>query len=139
MENRTHYLVDIFQSQEDDGRLIVVEANKNPVPFEIKRIFWIRDIKKGATRGEHASKKTKQILIAINGECDIEVDTGKEKKTYHLADPTKGVYVDEMIWRVVKNSSDDCIVMAICNHEYELDNDSYGRYEEFLDALERGE
>lgn len=139
MVNREHYFVDIFQNQEEDGRLIVIEANKMPIPFEIKRVFWIRDIKKGAQRGEHASKKTKQVLVAINGECDVEVDDGLQNKIYHLDNPAIGLYIDEMIWRVVKNSSEDCVVMAVCNHEYEPGNDSYNDYNEYIEALKRGE
>lgn len=139
MANREHYLVDIFQSQEDDGRLIVVEANKKPIPFDIKRIFWVRDVIAGAERGQHATKVTKLILVPVHGECDVEVDTGSEKKTYHMDDPTKGLYIDEMIWRTMKNFTPDCVMMAICDHPYAPGNETYEVYDEFLEALKRGE
>lgn len=139
MSDRKHFLVDIFQSQEDDGRLIVVEANSKNIPFDIKRIFWVRDVISGAERGQHATKVTKLVLVPVHGECDVEVDTGLEKKTYHMDDPTKGLYIDEMIWRTMKNFTSDCVMMAICDHPYAGKDETYEDYAEFLKALERGE
>ncbi|MCR5597887.1 MAG: WxcM-like domain-containing protein, partial [Lachnospiraceae bacterium] len=43
---------------EAHGRLVVVEENTDVIPFDIKRIFWVRDVLPGASRGDHATKKT---------------------------------------------------------------------------------
>lgn len=137
MKDRKSYLIDIKAVQEYDGRLLVVEHHSNPLPFDIKRIFWVRDVIAGARRGEHATKKTKLVLIPVAGSCDVEVDDGIEKKTYHMDDPTKGLYIDEMIWRTMKNFSADCVMMAICDHVFEPGEETYDDYNEFLEALKR--
>lgn len=137
MKDRKSYLVSIKAVQEHDGRLLVIEHNSNPVPFDIRRIFWVRDVVPGASRGEHATKKTKLILIPVTGSCDVEVDDGTEKKVYHMDDPTQGLYIDEMIWRTMKNFTADCVMMAVCDRIFEPGEETYDDYDEFLDTLKR--
>ena len=136
MSERKSYMIDIRSNQEADGRLLVVEGNTEAIPFEIKRIFWVRDVIAGAARGQHATKRTKLVLIAVTGSCDVQVDDGKEKKIYHLDDPTKGLYIDEMLWRTMLNFTPDCVVEAICDHPYAPGDETYEDYDEYLKALE---
>lgn len=137
MKDRKSYLINIRSVQEHDGRLLVVEENNNPLPFEIKRIFWVRDVIKGARRGEHATKKTKLVLIPITGSCDVEVDDGNEKKVWHMDDPTKGLYIDEMIWRTMTNFSSDCVMMAVCDQVFLPGEETYDDYEQYIEALKK--
>ena len=44
MSERKSYYVDIRSNQEADGRLLVVEHDTKAIPFEIRRIFWVRDV-----------------------------------------------------------------------------------------------
>lgn len=138
MKDRKYYLVDINCVIEPDGKLIVAECG-NPVPFDIKRIFCVTNVGKGQERGTHATKKTKLILIPLAGSCDVEVDTGTHKETFHMDTPTKGLYIDEMIWRTMKNFTPDCIMMAIADREFEPQNETYDDYDEFLKALQSEE
>ena len=136
MENRKYFIVDIKQNIEADGRLLVVEGNSNIIPFEIQRIFWVRDVIEGASRGNHATKKTKLILIPVSGQCDVVVNDGFKEEIFHMDDPTKGLYIKEMIWRKMKNFSPDCVMMAICDRKYEPGNETYENFEEFKKALD---
>ncbi len=135
MRDRKCCFVDIRSNQEADGRLLVVESNSTAIPFEIKRIFWVRDVIPGAERGQHATKQTKLILIPVTGSLDVTVHDGKEEKTYHLDDPTKGLYIDEMLWRTMKNFSEGCVVEAICDHPYAGRDETYDDFDEYLKAL----
>ncbi len=139
MKERNCYYVDILSNQESDGRLLVIEAGSKAIPFDIKRIFWVRDVIKGAERGQHATKKTKLVLIAVTGSCDVVVHDGKEEKTYRLDDPTKGLYIDEMLWRTMKNFTPDCVVEAICDHVYAGKDETFDDFDEYLKALETWE
>ena len=138
MSERKAYYVDIRENREADGRLLVVEHDTAAIPFEIKRIFWVRDVIAHAERGQHATKRTKLVLIAVTGSCDVEVDDGKNKTTYRLDDPTKGLYIDEMLWRTMKNFTPDCVVEAVCDHEYAPGDETYEDYDEYLAALSEG-
>ena len=77
------------------------------------------------------------MLIPVTGSCDVDVDDGTEKKTYHMDDPTKGLYIDEMIWRTMKNFSPDCVMMAVCDHVFEPGEETYDDYTAYLAALEK--
>ena len=136
MNSRKSYMIDIRSNQEDDGRLLVVEGESQSIPFEIKRIFWVRDVKAGAKRGNHATKRTKLVLIAVTGSCDVVVNDGKTETMYHLEDPTKGLYIDEMLWRTMQNFTPDCVVEAVCDHKYAPGDETYEDFEEYLKALE---
>ncbi len=135
MSKRQSYYVDIRSNQEADGRLLVVENHTAAIPFDIKRIFWVRDVIAGAKRGNHATKRTKLVLIAVTGSCDVVVTDGKEEKTYRLDDPTKGLYIDEMLWRTMQNFTPDCVVEAVCDHEYAPGDETYEDFDEYLEAL----
>lgn len=135
MQANSCYWVDIRSNQEDDGRLLVIENYTEQIPFEIKRIFWVRDVKENAQRGQHATKRTNLVLVAISGSCDVVVTDGKEEKVFHLDNPTKGLYIEKMLWRTMKNFSKDCIVEAICDHKYSPTDETYDDFEEYLNAL----
>ncbi len=133
-ESRCHY-VDIRSNVEHDGRLLVVEENTDAIPFEIKRIFWVRDVASGAERGQHATKETRLVLIPIAGSLDVVVNDGKEERTYKLDDPTKGLYIDKMLWRTMRNFTRDCVVEAVCDLPYHPGNETYESFKEYLEAL----
>lgn len=135
MKNDDCYYVDIKSNQESDGRLLVVENNTMQIPFDIKRIFWIRDVKANAERGNHATKRTNIVLIAISGSCDVVVNNGKEEVTYHLDNPLKGLYVKNMLWRTIKNFSKDCIIEAVCDRKYSATDETFEDFDEYLRAL----
>lgn len=135
MHDNSCYWVNVKSNQEDDGRLLVIENNTEQIPFEIKRIFWVRDVKENAQRGQHATKRTNLVLVAITGSCDVVVTNGKEEKVFHLDNPTKGLYIEKMLWRTMKNFSKDCIVEAICDQKYSPNDETYDDFEEYLSAL----
>lgn len=127
-------LIDARLVTEADGQLWVTEEN-NKVPFAIKRIFCVMNVAEGKSRGDHATKKTKLILFPICGSCDVVVDDGKNQETYHMDDPTKGLYIDAMIWRSMQHFTPDCIMMAVCDRPFTPGDETYDNYEEFLAAL----
>lgn len=121
---------------ESDGQLWVTEAH-NQIPFDIKRIFCVMNVAEGKSRGDHATKETKLILFPISGSCDVVVDNGKAQETFHMDDPTKGIYIDAMIWRSMQNFTKDCIMMAVCDRPFSPGNETYDNYEEYLKALNK--
>lgn len=127
-------LIEIKKVVEPDGTLTVMEEGKQ-IPFIIKRIFMVMNVADGKSRGDHATKKTKLILFPVYGSCNVIVDNGREKETYVMNDASKGLYIDEMIWRSMQNFSKDCVMMAVCDRPFEPGNETYDDYNEFLKAL----
>ena len=119
---------------EEDGSLLVTEVN-NRVPFDIKRIFFVKEVIEGASRGNHATKKTKLILVPVAGKCMVHVDNGEVSEDIVMDDDTKGLYIDEMVWRSMYDFTPDCVMMAICDRPYEPGNETYEDYDEYMKAL----
>ena len=105
------------------------------IPFEIKRIYYIYDLKKDIPRGFHAHKDLQQIAICIKGSCKFLLDNGKERvKDIILDSPNKGLFIDKMIWREMYDFSEDCVLLVLAS-DYYKENDYIRDYEEFLRSI----
>lgn len=113
------------------GSLIALEANKE-IPFDIQRVFYIYNTIEGISRGNHSHYKTKQFLIAVHGSCEVTLDNGKRKENFILDKPDEGLFQDAMIWGVMHNFSNDCVLMVLADDIYKAD-DYINDYSLFLE------
>jgi dTDP-4-dehydrorhamnose 3,5-epimerase-like enzyme len=116
------------------GNLSVIEGNRS-VPFEIKRVYYLYDVPSGATRGGHAHKKLKQMIIAISGSFDIIVDDGHKKKKFFLNRPHYGLFIPEGIWREINNFSSNSVALALVSEWYD-ENDYIRVYSAYQKMVE---
>lgn len=115
---------------DERGSLVAVEKGNNS-PFEIKRVYYIFDNKDGVDRGFHAHINLSQIAIAIAGSCTFVLDDGKSRKEVVLDNPSHGLLIEGLVWREMKNFSQNCVLIVLASDEY--DEDDYIRdYEAFL-------
>ena len=117
------------------GSLISLEGIKN-IPFEIKRAYYVFATKEGVRRGLHAHKKLKQVLVCVNGSCNILLDDGHEKEVVELNKPDSALYIEGVIWREMYDFSDDCVLLVLADDYYD-EKDYIRDYSEFL-LLNRG-
>ena len=121
----------VFQQHGDErGQLVALEEHKD-IPFEIKRVYYMYDTRKGVTRGQHAHKSLEQILICIHGSCKLMLDNGKEKKIVSLEKPYEGLYISNNIWREMYDFSSDAVLMVLASDVYK-EEDYIRNYDEFL-------
>ena len=118
---------------DDRGNLISLEENKN-IPFDIKRVYYIYSNKEGVRRGFHAHKNLKQVLVCVNGSCEILLDDGKEKSIIKLENRNEGLFIEKMIWREMFNFSADCVLMVLAS-DYYFEDDYIRNYEDFKNYL----
>ena len=118
---------------DERGSLIAIEQGYN-APFEIKRVYYIFDTKKGVERGFHAHKNLKQIAIAVKGSCTFVLDNGKKREELTLNTPTKGLLIEGLIWREMKDFSSDCVLVVLASEHYD-ECDYIREYDKFLEAL----
>jgi hypothetical protein len=111
------------------GNLSIIEQFKQ-IPFEIKRVHWIYDVPGGMDRGGHAYKKTEEFIVALSGSFDVELDNGKEKKTYPLNRSYYGLFVPKGIWRTMTNFSTNSLALVLSSTDFSED-DYIMDYEEF--------
>ncbi|WP_305373331.1 sugar 3,4-ketoisomerase [Photobacterium leiognathi] len=115
---------------DDRGGLISLEQNKN-IPFDIKRVYYILDTKKGVARGFHAHKDLQQVAVCVKGSCRFILDNGVQRESVILDKPNIGLYIDSMKWREMHDFSQDCVLMVIANHHYD-EADYIRNYDDFL-------
>lgn len=122
-------LIDLAVHGDNRGSLISLEAEKD-IPFEIKRVYYIYNTN-NRPRGFHAHKKLQQLLICLSGSCKIVLDDGVKRQQIILDDPSKALFVSNMIWREMHDFSNDCILVVLANEHYD-ENDYIRDYDEFL-------
>ena len=112
------------------GNITVVE-NRQAVPFDIERVYYLYDVPGGEERGGHAHKDLSQLIVAASGSFDVVLDDGTTKKTITLNRPYQGLYVVPGIWRELVNFSSGSSCLVLASHKY--DEADYVRdYNEFL-------
>ncbi len=107
-------------NKSEDGNLIALENNKD-IPFEIKRIFYIYDVKKNAIRGKHANKKSKMVIIPVSGSCYIKTHTKEKEEIFQLDSKEKGLFTDRMVWKEMFDFSPDCVLLILTDSFYDPD------------------
>ena len=121
-------LIDIRRYSDTRGYLSVVE-NGLDIPFDIKRIYYLYMVPEVA-RGAHAHKTLQQLLIATSGSVEVIMDDGKEKKSFMLDRPWKGLLIPAGLWRDLENFSGGAVLLCLASEKY--DPEDYIRdYNEF--------
>ena len=71
------------------GNITAIE-NKQSIPFDIKRVYYLYDVPGGEERGGHAHYELQQFVVALSGAFDVLLDDGPNKKVVHLDRPFIG-------------------------------------------------
>lgn len=109
------------------GKLVAISKG---LEIDVKRIFYIKNVPSGETRGNHAHRKNTQILICIHGEILVTLDDSKSKKEILLKEG-QSITVDKMVWATQKYTTGKDILFVLCSEEYNED-DYIRQYEQFL-------
>jgi len=137
MENKqkNHFMVDLVELGDDRGGLVVIEEGKN-FPFPIKRVFYEYNTDPSIARGNHANLNSRFGFVSITGACVVEVNDGYESKEYLLDSPQKFLFVDKMLWKVMKEFSTDNVLLVLSDQLY--DGQEYIRdFDEFITMVKK--
>ena len=124
-----HKLINFQIFGDERGSLVSLESYKN-IPFEIKRSYYIFNTKSNVSRGKHAHKNLKQVLIALKGNCEIILDDGKNQDKITLNSPSQGLYIEGLLWREMQNFSPDCVLLVLADNYYN-EEDYIREYKDF--------
>ncbi|NSW94255.1 MAG: WxcM-like domain-containing protein [Bacteroidales bacterium] len=110
-------LIELPRISDPRGNLSFIEEDTH-IPFKIKRVYWIYDVPGGEKRGGHAFRETKELIVALSGSFDVVLHDGKKEYRFHLNRSYYGVYVPEMIWRMLENFSTNSLALIIASTVY---------------------
>lgn len=103
---------------EEVGYISVAQSNSH-VPFGIKRVYWVYHTPEHIQRGNHAHKVCKQVLIALSGTVEIELEnTRGEKELFRLDKPSIGLFVPVLHWRKI-NLEKDAVLLCLASEEFD--------------------
>ena len=107
--------VDLPFALDERGTLTSIESGLD-VPFEIRRVFFMRDVR--GERGGHAHRVTRQLLVPIAGKFSVEVSDGSDSATHLLNDPHRGLFLPAMTWVRLHDFTPDAICLVLADTLY---------------------
>ena len=125
--------IDFSPLSDERGSLVALEGNKT-VPFEIKRVYYLFGTRADVSRGFHAHKALKQVAVCVSGKCKMLLDNGTERTEVWLDSPTKGLFINDMIWREMYDFSPDCVLLVLASELYD-EADYIREYRDFIKRL----
>lgn len=112
------------------GNLSVVEGD-DTLPFPIKRVFHIYDVPGGESRGGHSHRRIKEFIVAVSGSFTVTVDDGKNKKSFFLNRPYRGLLVETGVWVTLEDFSSGAVALVMTSDHYDAD-DHIKDYDQFI-------
>ena len=112
------------------GNLTVAEGQTN-VPYDVKRAYWVYYVPAGESRGGHAHRACRELIVAVSGSFSVTLDNGSEKETFHLNHPWQGLLVETGVWRTLDDFSSGAVCLVLASQEFE-ESDYMRDYSDFL-------
>ncbi len=111
---------------------------EHDIPFKINRIYTIFESEQDNQKGYHAHKQSWHFLFCPFGSIAVIVDTGKERKTILLSDPSTGLILHPGLWREIIWKKTGSILCVAASGHYDSDKlrNNYYEYLKFLQARE---
>ncbi len=125
-------IINIPKVEDYRGNLAIIE--KDVVPFEIKRVYYLFDVPSTAHRGGHSHIEQLEVLIALSGSFDVVVKDGIFERTVNLNKPDKGLLIHKNIWRELENFSSGAVCLVIASDVFK-EEDYIRDYAVFLESL----
>ena len=124
-------LIAIPKIEDPRGNLSVIE--KNVLPFEMKRVYYLYDVPSGAERGGHSHIEQQEFLIALSGSFDVVLNDGQKENVVTLNKPFEGLLIANGIWRELKNFSSGAVCLVIASDVFS-EEDYIRKFQDFLET-----
>ena len=123
--------------EDDRGNLIALEELSEHVPFEVRRVYYAFDTRPGSVRGNHAHRLLKQLVVCVSGAFTFVCEMPDGTRTEHRLDwPNKGLLIEGMVWREIKDFSKDSVMLVLASEHYN-EADYIRDYGEYLRQVGR--
>jgi dTDP-4-dehydrorhamnose 3,5-epimerase-like enzyme len=123
-------LVDVPLLSDSLGSIGVVEG-QDLLPFRVKRFYFIHGVPAGAVRGSHAHRLLHQLVVAVSGSVNVELDDGTTVERFALTSPGIGLRIPPGYWRTLTDFTPGSVVAVLASHEYD-ESDYIRDYDDFV-------
>lgn len=124
-------LIDINFIEQFKGKTISVFDTIAFDLFEIKRIYWINYHNVNNNISQHAHLKTKQLLIAVEGELSISLEN-LDGDFFHfiLNKSSQALYIPNYYWKTISYNN-NCVLLSMASEVY-FEEDYIRDYDDFM-------
>lgn len=131
-----HKLIDLPVRRDERGNLGFAQE-RDHIPFEVRRIFYLYDLPEGCKRAGHAHRRQHQYLILLSGSCEVKIDDGTEYATVALNSPQVALYAPPLNWLDIHRFTAKSICLVLTSDVYD-ESDYVRDYAEFRRLTEPG-
>ena len=117
-DTETCRIIELPKIMDPRGNLTFVEGGRH-IPFAVRRAYWIYDVPGGEMRGSHAYRRNRELIIAVSGSFDVEVETGSGFTRHQLNRSYYGLYLPPLHWRSLVNFSTNSLCLILASEEYD--------------------
>ena len=128
-------LITLKDFSDDRGSITFVEYGKE-IDFLVKRNYLIFNVPQNSERGFHAHKNLHQIIMCLSGSFQIELFDGANKEIFNLDSPLKALYICPMIWREMREFSQDAVCSVLASDVYD-ESDYIRNKKEFINIINK--
>ena len=100
-------------------------------PFPVQRVYWLHNLSPLEVRGHHAHRKLQQLMVAVSGSIEIELDDGRERRTEVLDRATEALYVPPGLWRCIRARELHSTLLVFASASFE-ESDYIRDYDTFV-------
>jgi len=126
-------IISIPKIEDYRGNLAIIE--KDVVPFDIKRVYYLFDVPSSAHRGGHSHIEQLELLVALSGSFDVVLKDGTSEQTVTLNKPDKGLLIHKNIWRELENFSSGAVCLVLASDVF-IEEDYIRDYNDFLASVQ---
>ena len=123
-------IIELDKHHHEKGNITVVE-NSFTVPIDIQRTYYLYDIPGGESRGGHAHKELRQLIVAASGSFTVTLNDGKVRRSFVQNRPYQGLLVVPGIWRTLDDFSSGAVCLVLASHIYD-EHDYIRDYQDFI-------
>lgn len=123
-------LIQLPKIEDPRGNLSVIE--KDILPYDIKRVYYLYDVPGGAERGGHAHIDQVEFLVSLSGSFEVIMHDGTDEFKVTLNIPTKGLLIPKGIWRELKDFSSGAVCLVIASDVY-MEEDYIREFDKFTE------
>ncbi|MBR4293681.1 MAG: WxcM-like domain-containing protein [Bacteroidaceae bacterium] len=124
-------IIELGRHHGSKGNLTEVENGKI-AGFDTERVFFIYDIPGGASRGGHAHKTLRELIIAASGSFDVYINDGTCERTFHLNRPSQALLLSAGVWEELRNFSSGAVALVLASEHY-APEDYIRNFDEFIE------
>ena len=108
------------QVADSTGVLGILEYGQD-FDFPVKRAFYVTKVEADAIRGCHSHASLKQLIVCLAGSFVLSLDNGGQKASFKMQSDGSCFYVDGLVWREMREFSQDALMLVLCDREYRYD------------------